>query len=113
MEEFKGKRLILYSLFTSGWVILDSLWLTFAIVFLLPPKERVSEGMIPLAISTMLIFFPPLPYTSYMNRFYLALVFSFYFFFLTVYVVPYKKTINHINSYYMIYIKASMNNIQK
>jgi GPH family glycoside/pentoside/hexuronide:cation symporter len=47
MEEFKGKRLFLYNLSTAGWVLLDSIWLTFAIVFLLPPKERVAEGMIP------------------------------------------------------------------
>jgi len=140
MEEFKGKKLFLYNLSTAGWVLLDSIWLTFAIVFLLPPKERVVEGMIPfisnerflgiitvlgavmlfgriidavadplvaswtdrstsrfgrrrffliigglpLAISTVFIFFPPTPYTSFINGIYLAIVFGFYFFFFTV-----------------------------
>ncbi len=149
MQEFKGKRLILYSLSTSGWVLLDSLWLTFSIAFLLPPQERVAEGMIlfisnerffgiitmlgavmffgriidaiadpliascsdrstskygrrrlfliigglPLAIFTVLIFFPPLPYTSFINSVYLAVVFGFYFFFFTLYVVPYLALI--------------------
>ena len=46
MEGLKGGKLLLYSLSTAGWVMLDSLWLTFSISFLLPPKERVSEGMI-------------------------------------------------------------------
>ncbi len=149
MEEFKGKRLFLYNLSTAGWVLLDSIWLTFAIVFLLPPKERIAEGMIafvsnerflgfvtvlgsvmlfgrvidavadplvaswtdrstsrfgrrrfflmigglPLAISTILIFFPPVPYTSSANGIYLAIVFGFYFFFYTIYVVPYLALI--------------------
>ena len=149
MEAFKGKRLFLYNLSTTGWVLLDSIWLTFAIVFLLPPQERVAEGMIPfvsnerywgivtvlgavmllgriidavadplvaswtdrstsrfgrrrffliigglpLALSTILIFFPPIPYTSFINGIYLAIVFGFYFFFFTVYVVPYLALI--------------------
>ncbi|MBU4361340.1 MFS transporter, partial [bacterium] len=149
MEEFKGKRLFLYNLSTAGWVLLDSIWLTFAIVFLLPPKERVAEGMIPfvsnerfwgiitvlgavmlfgrivdaiadplvaswsdrstsrfgrrrffliigglpLAVSTVFIFFPPTPYTSFINGIYLAIVFGLYFFFFTVYVVPYLSLI--------------------
>jgi GPH family glycoside/pentoside/hexuronide:cation symporter len=149
MEEFKGKRLFLYNLSTAGWVLLDSIWLTFAIAFLLPPKERVDEGMIafvsnerflgiitvlgavmflgrlvdaiadplvaswtdrstsrfgrrrfflmigglPLALSTVLIFFPPVLHTSYINGFYLAIVFGFYFFFFTIYVVPYLALI--------------------
>ena len=149
MEGLKGGKLFLYSLSTAGWVMLDSLWLTFSISFLLPPKERVSEGMIlfisnerffgiitmlgavmvfgriidaiadpliascsdrstskfgrrrffliigglPLAIFTVLIFFPPLPYISFINSLYLALVFGFYFFFFTLYVVPYLALI--------------------
>jgi GPH family glycoside/pentoside/hexuronide:cation symporter len=149
MEEFKGKRLFLYNLSTAGWVLLDSIWLTFAIAFLLPPKEKVAEGMItfisnerflgiitvlgavmlfgriidavadplvaswtdrstsrfgrrrfflligglPLALSTLLIFFPPVPYTSFINGIYLAVIFGFYFFFFTVYVVPYLALI--------------------
>lgn len=149
MEEFKGKRLFLYNLSTTGWVLLDSIWLTFAIAFLLPPKERVAEGMIPfvsnerflgiitmlgavmlfgrivdavadplvaswtdrstsrfgrrrfflaigglpLALSTVLIFFPPLPHTSFVNGIYLAIIFGFYFFFFTIYVVPYLALI--------------------
>jgi GPH family glycoside/pentoside/hexuronide:cation symporter len=149
MEEIKGKRLFFYNLSTTGWVLLDSIWLTFAIAFLLPPKERVAEGMIPfvsnerflgivtvlgavmlfgrivdaiadplvaswtdrstsrlgrrrfflligglpLALSTVLIFFPPVPYTSFANGIYLAIIFGFYFFFFTVYVVPYLALI--------------------
>ena len=149
MEKFTGKRFFLYNLSTAGWVLLDSIWLTFAIVFLLPPKERVAEGMIPfisnerflgiitvlgavmlfgrivdafadplvanwtdrstsrfgrrrffliigglpLAISTVLIFYPPTSYTSFINGIYLAIVFGLYFFFFTVYVVPYLALI--------------------
>jgi len=166
MIELKEKRIILYCLSTSGWVLLDSLWLTFAIVFLLPPKERVAEGMVPfvsnqrffgivtvlgavmvfsriidaiadplvaswsdrstsrfgrrrffliigglpLAISTVLIFFPPLPYTSYLNGFYLALVFSLYFFFFTVYVVPYLALIPELG--YNEKIRISITTVQ-
>ena len=43
MEEFKGKRLFLYNLSTAGWVLLDSIWLTFAIAFLLPPQREDSR----------------------------------------------------------------------
>jgi GPH family glycoside/pentoside/hexuronide:cation symporter len=149
MEEIKGKRLFLYNLSTAGWVLLDSIWLTFAIAFLLPPKEKIVEGMIPfisndrflgiitvlgavmlfgriidavadplvaswtdrstsrlgrrrfflvigglpLVLSTVLIFFPPVPHTSLANGVYLAIVFGFYFFFFTVYVVPYLALI--------------------
>jgi len=149
MEEIKGKRLFLYNLSTTGWVLLDSIWLTFAIAFLLPPKEKIAEGMIPfvsnerflgiitvlgavmlfgriidaiadplvaswtdrstsrlgrrrfflvigglpLALSTVLIFFPPVPHTSLANGVYLAIVFGFYFFFFTIYVVPYLALI--------------------
>ena len=149
MEEIKGKRLFLYNLSTAGWVLLDSIWLTFAIAFLLPPKEKIAEGMIsfisnerflgiitvlgavmlfgriidavadplvaswtdrstsrfgrrrffmvigglPLALSTVLIFFPPVSHTSFANGIYLAIVFGFYFFFFTVYVVPYLALI--------------------
>ena len=152
MEEFKGKRLFLYNLSTAGWVLLDSIWLTFAIAFLLPPKEKIAEGMIPfisnerflgiitvlgavmlfgrivdavadplvaswtdrstsrfgrrrfflvigglpLALSTVLIFFPPVPHTSFANGIYLAIVFGLYFFFFTVYVVPYLSLIPEI-----------------
>ena len=46
-------------------------------------------GGLPLAVSTVLIFFPPLPYTSWINALYLAAVFSCFFFFYTVYVAPY------------------------
>nr|QNO54710.1 hypothetical protein PDBAIGND_00016 [Methanosarcinales archaeon ANME-1 ERB7] len=144
MEEFKGKRFFLYNLSTAGWVLLDSIWLTFAIAFLLPPKEKVAEGMIPfisnerflgiitvlgavmlfgriidavadplvaswtdrstsrfgrrkffliigglpLAVSTVLIFFPPTPYTSFINGIYLAIVFGFYFFSLLYMLFP-------------------------
>ena len=149
MEEFKGKRLFLYNMSTAGWTLLDSIWLTFAIAFLLPPKEKIAEGMIPfvsnerflgvitvlgavmlfgrivdavadpliaswtdrstsrfgrrrffliigglpLAVSTVFIFFPPTPYTSFINGIYLAIAFSLYFFFFTVYVVPYLALI--------------------
>ena len=149
LEKIKGKRFFLYNLSTTGWVLLDSIWLTFAIAFLLPPKERVAEGMVPfvsnerffgvitvlgaailfgriidaiadplvafwsdcstsrfgrrrffliigglpLAISTVLIFFPPVDHTSFINGIYLAIVFGLYFFFFTIYVVPYLALI--------------------
>jgi len=136
MEEFKGKRLFLYNMSTAGWTLLDSIWLTFYIAFLLPPHEKVAEGMIPfvsnerffgiitvlgavilfgriidaivdpliafwsdrstsrfgrrrffliigglpLAISTVLIFFPPVAHASFINGIYLAIVFGLYFF---------------------------------
>ncbi len=46
-------------------------------------------GGFPLAASTVLIFFPPLPYTSWINALYLAVVFACFFFFYTMYVAPY------------------------
>ena len=46
-------------------------------------------GGLPLALSTVLIFFPPFPPGNFMNAFYLALICGFYFFFYTVYVAPY------------------------
>lgn len=149
MEEFKGKRLFLYNLSTAGWTLLDSIWLTFYVAFLLPPREKVAEGMIafvsnerffgmvttlgalmifgriidaiadplvafwsdrsrskfgrrrfflmvggiPLAVFTVLIFFPPVASTSFINGIYLAIIFGFYFFFFTVYVTPYLALI--------------------
>jgi GPH family glycoside/pentoside/hexuronide:cation symporter len=46
-------------------------------------------GGLPLALSTVLIFFPPLPYTSWINALYLAGIFGCFFFFYTMYVAPY------------------------
>ena len=50
-------------------------------------------GALPLAVSVILIFFPPVPSTSIANGFYLALIFGLYFFFFTVYVGPYLSLI--------------------
>jgi len=50
-------------------------------------------GGFPLAISTVLIFFPPVDHTSFINGIYLAIVFGLYFFFFTIYVVPYLALI--------------------
>ncbi|GAB4114283.1 MAG: MFS transporter [Candidatus Caldatribacteriota bacterium] len=164
MEEFKGTRLFLYNLSTAGWVILDTIWLTFAIAFLLPSQEKVAEGMIPfvsnqrfwgvitalgavmlfgrivdavadplvaswtdrstsrwgrrrffmligmlpLTLSTILIFFPPVPHTSWLNGLYLALVFGSYFFFFTVYVVPYLALIPELGHTEKVRIKITV-----
>ena len=149
MEELSRKKLFLYNLSTAGWTLLDSIWLTFYVAFLLPPREKIIEGMIPfisnerffgiitllgivmilgrivdaiadpivafwsdrsrskygrrrvfmmvgglpLAISTVLIFYPPIPDTSCINAVYLAVIFGSYFFFFTVYVTPYLALI--------------------
>ena len=149
MEDFKGVRRFLYNFSTAGWNMIDSILMTFYVAFLLPPKEKIAEGMIqfipnrrylgvitvlgaimifgrivdavadplvaswsdrsrsplgrrrkflllgalPLGVSVILIFFPPIPATSLKNGLYLALVFGMYFFFFTVYVGPYLSLI--------------------
>ncbi len=164
MEDFKGSRLFLYNLSTAGWVILDTIWLTFAIAFLLPSQEKIAEGMIPfisnqrfwgiittlgavmlfgrivdaladplvaswsdrstsrwgrrrffmllgvlpLTLSVILIFFPPVSYTSWLNGIYLAIVFASYFFFFTVYVVPYLALIPELGHTEKVRIKITV-----
>ena len=149
MEHFKGARRLLYNASTAGWTLLDSIFMTFYVAFLLPPKEKIAEGMIPfisnstflgvftvlgtimifgrivdavadpfvaswsdrstspigrrrlflligglpLAIFPVLLFFPPVAETSWVNGLYLAFVFGGYFFFFTVYVGPYLALI--------------------
>ena len=149
MESFKGIRRLAYNASTAGWALLDSIFMTFYVVFLLPPKEKIAEGMIayisnrtflgvltvlgsimifgrivdavadplvaswsdrsrshlgrrrlflilgglPLAVFPVLIFFPPVPDTSWVNAVYLALIFGGYFFAFTVYVGPYLALI--------------------
>ena len=46
MEQFKGIRRLLYNASTAGWSLLDSIFLTFYVAFLLPPKEKIAEGMV-------------------------------------------------------------------
>ncbi|MBN1699056.1 MAG: MFS transporter [Spirochaetales bacterium] len=46
-------------------------------------------GGLPLAVSTVLIFFPPVSNASWINAIYLAVMSGIYFFFYTVYVAPY------------------------
>ena len=123
MEQFKGIRRFLYNASTAGWALLDSIFLTFYVAFLLPPKEKIAEGMVafisndrflgiftvlgavmifgrivdavadplvaywsdrsrspigrrrlflivgsvPLAVCPVLVFFPPIPSTSWIN----------------------------------------------
>lgn len=149
MEQFKGIRRFLYNFSTTGWTLIDSIFMTFYVVFLLPPKEKVAEGMIPyisnetfwgvftvlgaimlfgrvvdavadpfvaswsdrsrsrfgrrriflalgglpLALFAVLLFFPPVASTSWVNGVYLALVFGGYFFAFTAYVGPYLALI--------------------
>ncbi len=149
MEDFRGRRLLLYNASTAGYALLDSILMTFYVAFLLPPAERVAEGMIPyvsneaflgvftvlggimvfgrivdavadplvaywsdrsrsrfgrrrlfmaigglpLAICPVLMFFPPVPATSWWNGVYLAIVFGVYFFAFTLYVGPYLALI--------------------
>jgi len=42
MEQFKGIRRFLYNGSTAGWALLDSIFLTFYVAFLLPPKEKTT-----------------------------------------------------------------------
>lgn len=149
MEQFKGIRRFLYNASTAGWSLLDSIFLTFYVAFLLPPKEKIAEGMVafisndrflgiftvlgavmifgrivdavadplvaywsdrshspvgrrrlflivgsvPLAVCPVLVFFPPIPGTSWINGIYLSLVFGLYFFAFTLYVGPYLALI--------------------
>ncbi len=46
-------------------------------------------GGLPLAVSTVLIYFPPVPHTSWINVLYLGVCFSAFFLFYTWYVAPY------------------------
>ncbi|MBN2440945.1 MAG: MFS transporter [Spirochaetales bacterium] len=145
MEEFKGPRWWLYNMSTAGHSLFDTLFMVFYASFLLPPEEKIAEGMIqfisgetfwgvftvlgiimifgrivdaicdpliaswsdrsqskfgrrrfflligglPLALFTVLIFFPPIAATSFINGIYLAVVFGLFFFFYTMYVAPY------------------------
>ena len=149
MEPFKGSRRVLYNASTTGWSLLDAIFLTFYVAFLLPPKEKIAEGMIsfisnevflgvftvlglvmifgrivdavadplvaywsdrsrsplgrrrsfilmgivPLAVCPVLIFYPPVAGTSWINGVYLAAVFGLYFFAFTLYVGPYLALI--------------------
>lgn len=149
MKEFKGMRLFMYNASTAGFALLDAIWLTFLVAFLLPPKEMLAEGMflyisnerfwgimtvlgaviifgrvidsiadplvahwsdrsrakmgrrrffmlvggLPLAICTVLLFFPPVPNISWINGAWLAIILGFYFLFFTIYVCPYLALI--------------------
>src|SRR3972149_3880096 len=145
MQEIKGIRLFFYNLSSAGHAVFDNLLNFYYAIFLLPPAEKITEGMkkyisedvflgvftvlgvimivarlvdgfadpfigyfsdrskskfgrrrtfmlwaaLPLAVSTALIFFPPLQEVSIINAFYYALIFSSCFFFYTMYVAPY------------------------
>ncbi len=149
MEDFKGIRRFLYNSSTAGWSLIDSIFMTFYVAFLLPPREKIAAGMVqfisnkaflgiftvlgsimifgrivdavadplvaswsdtsrsplgrrrlflimgglPLALFSVLVFFPPVPHVSWVNALYLALVFGGYFFAFTVYVGPYLALI--------------------
>ncbi|MFO7729262.1 MAG: MFS transporter, partial [Spirochaetia bacterium] len=45
-EPFKGARRFFYNLSAAGWTLLDSMLLTYYVVFLLPPQERIDQGMV-------------------------------------------------------------------
>ncbi len=149
VEDFSGWRRFLYNFSTTGWVLIDSVFMTFYVAFLLPPKEKVAQGMIrfisdktffgvftvlgtimifgrivdaiadplvaswsdrakvsigrrklflilggfPLALFSILVFFPPVNGISWVNGIYLALIFGGYFFAFTLYVSPYLALI--------------------
>ncbi len=149
VEKFSGVRRFLYNASTMGWVVIDSIFMTFYVAFLLPPKEKVASGMVrfisdktflgiftvlgsimifgriidaiadplvaswsdrsksplgrrrffliiggvPLALFSVLVFFPPIDHVSWFNAIYLALVFGGYFFAFTLYVAPYLALI--------------------
>ena len=149
LEEFSGLRRFIYNASTMGWVLIDSIFMTFYVAFLLPPKEKVAAGMtqfisdktflgvftvlgtimifgrivdavadplvaswsdrsrsalgrrrffliiggIPLALFSVLVFFPPVNHVSWLNVIYLALIFGGYFFAFTLSVAPYLALI--------------------
>ncbi len=149
VENFSGLRRFLYNASTMGWVMIDSIFMTFYVAFLLPPKEKVASGMVrfisdktflgvftvlgtimifgrivdaiadplvaswsdrsksalgrrrffliigglPLALFSVLVFFPPINHTSWFNAIYLAVIFGGYFFAFTLYVAPYLALI--------------------
>jgi len=149
MEAFPKGRRFFYNLSAAGWTLLDSILLTYYVIFLLPPAERVEQGMVqfvpdtrflwgftalgiimlfgriidaaadplvaswsdrstasfgrrrlflalggvPLALSVVAAFFPPVGQTSWINAVYLGAVFGIYFFSFTVYVGPYLALI--------------------
>jgi GPH family glycoside/pentoside/hexuronide:cation symporter len=140
---------MLYTLSAAGWTLIDSLLLTYYVVFLLPPEKRIEQGLVqfvserhvffgltalgaimlfgrvvdavadplvaawsdgsrarfgrrrlflaigglPLALSALAVFFPPVQGSSWINTAYLALVFGAYFFSFTLYVGPYLSLI--------------------
>ncbi|MBN1412632.1 MAG: MFS transporter [Spirochaetales bacterium] len=152
MEEIKGKRLFFYNFSNAGQALFDTLLMSLLPAFLLPPKEKIAEGMIqflstdvfwlvftvqgiimifgriidavmdpiigslsdrsrsklgrrrkfliiggiPLALSTVLVFFPPVADTSMVNAIYLAIVLGSFFAFYTVYVAPYIALIHEL-----------------
>ncbi|MBN2534158.1 MAG: MFS transporter [Spirochaetales bacterium] len=46
MEEFKGPRWWFYNMSNTGQALFDTLFMAFYASFLLPPAEKISEGMI-------------------------------------------------------------------
>lgn len=46
MEEMPRGRRFFYNLSAAGWTLLDSLLMTYYVVFLLPPRERIAQGMV-------------------------------------------------------------------
>ena len=51
----KGRRFF-YNLSAAGWTLLDSLLLTYYVIFLLPPSERISIGMIQYVPDTLFLW---------------------------------------------------------
>jgi GPH family glycoside/pentoside/hexuronide:cation symporter len=148
-EPFKGPRRVFYTISAAGWTLIESLLLTYYVVFLLPPQKRIDQGMIqyvsdehvlfgltalgtimlfgravdavadplvaswsdrsrsrfgrrrlflaigglPLALTAVAVFYPPVAEQSWINTVYLALVFGAYFFSFTLYVGPYLSLI--------------------
>jgi GPH family glycoside/pentoside/hexuronide:cation symporter len=148
-EPFKGARRFFYTISAAGWTLIESLLMTYYVVFLLPPQKRIDQGMIqyvsdrhvlfgltalgtimlfgravdavadplvaswsdrsrsrfgrrrlflaigglPLALTAVAIFYPPVAEQSWINTVYLALVFGAYFFSFTLYVGPYLSLI--------------------
>ncbi len=56
MEGIPRGRRFLYNMSAAGWTILDSLLLTYYVIFLLPPAERVTAGMIQFVPDTSFVF---------------------------------------------------------
>lgn len=67
----------------------------------------ILYGSLPLAITFILIWFPPVAYESIINFIYLSVILSLFFIFFTIVVAPYLALINEISKTNMDRIKVT------